>query len=108
MFGFGKQNILRFDLEKMESTKTCLENEIKILNDGILRNLNEAVEALTDAKAWDSTASAKFKAKYEATWVAGSEDRIAILERMCEHLDKAQKLYLPVQTKAEQLSLDVD
>lgn len=108
MFGFGRQNILKFDLEKMESTRICLENEVKILNDGIIKNLEIAIEELTAVDAWDSTGSAAFKAKYEATWVAGSKDRIAILERMCEHLDKAQKLYSLVQNKAEQLSLDVD
>lgn len=95
---------LKINLDEFQRAKTKLEDSLSELT-SIQEELKKTIEDLVQEKGWKSDGSAEFVNQYNSSWVEGIDDRKAVMERMCEHLENAIQEYEPIVTEAEQLKL---
>lgn len=98
---------LIFDLEKFATCKaelTAAVEELQTIQD----NLQKAIDKLVEPSGWNSDGSAAFVQKYDDSWVAGINDRKAIINRMIDHLTVAETAYKDIAEDAASLKLNTD
>lgn len=71
----------------------------------IQKNLQTAIDALKNDGGWDSNGADTYMKTYESNWIAGVDDRKAIMERMCENIRAAIAEYEQVECNAKNLQI---
>lgn len=95
---------LKINLDEIRSAKSKLEDSLRELT-SIQEDLKQTIEDLVQEKGWKSDGGNAFVDQYNSSWVEGINDRKAVMERMCDHLENAIHEYEPIITEAEQLKL---
>ena len=72
--------------------------------ESIQKKLAKAMEEMLK-NGWVGEGSDAFNSQFEASWVDGIEDRVAVMKRMCEQINNAITQYKPIETAAANITI---
>ena len=94
---------LVIDMDAFETCATKLESATKEMT-SIQTNLAKAMEELLN-NGWVGAGSTAFNTQFDASWVEGIADRVAVMERMCEQVNYAKSQYQPIVDAADKITI---